>query len=151
MAAASSGSSFPLGVMPVLCKFFTGWSVTSLEQGGEVQHQAEKSEFAPLHTYSTAKDSLTSSASVSTELLCPPPSLSLREHLLLSRRPPALPFSKPGHVEPVKLRAVRRVPLDTHPRVSHVGAEGPGQHSGSFIQRLERFSETDFGKCNTVL
>lgn len=91
MAAASSGSSFPLGVMPVLCKFFTGWSVTSLEQGGEVQHQVEKSEFAPLHTYSTAKDSLTSSASVSTELLCPPPSLSLREHLLLSRRPQLCP------------------------------------------------------------
>lgn len=87
MAAASSSSSFTLAVMPVLCKFFIWWSVMNLEQGGEMQHQAEKSEFAPPHTYSTAKDSLTSSASLSTELLCPLPSLSLREHPLLVEGP----------------------------------------------------------------
>lgn len=28
---------------------------------------------------------------------------------------------------------------------------GPGQRLGSFIHRLERFSETDLGECNMAL
>lgn len=78
----------------------------------EEQHQAEKSEFALPHTYSTARDSLTSSAA-SPLNFCVLPFPFFGEHLSLPEGS-VLPRACP--VEPAELRAVPRVPLDKPPR-----------------------------------